>query len=72
MTREEIEAYLKRQELEQLRKKALAELEKQSKSSGVVLACIADILALISEERKEQQVLDYYYNIQDYENEYEL
>jgi plasmid maintenance system antidote protein VapI len=70
MTREEIETYLKRRKLEQLRKKALNEWEKQSSGSGVILACIADTLALILEDHKEQQALDY--NTWDYENEYEL
>lgn len=70
LTRVEIEAYLKRKKFEQLQKKARAEWEKQSRSGGVVLACIADTLAMILEYRKEQQAFDY--SIHDYENEYEL
>ena len=67
LTREEIEAYLKRKKFEQLQKKAWAEWEKQSKNSGIILARITDMLALILQHRKEQQTFDY--TIQDYENE---
>jgi hypothetical protein len=70
MTREEIEAYLKRKKLEQLQKKALAERDKQSQGGGLILACIADTLELIIDHYKEHE--QEYELIPERENEHEI
>ena len=74
MTREEIEAYLKREKLEQLRKKALVEREKDSQGSGLILATIADTLELINDYRNENQIDFNFVSELDLklENEYEM
>ena len=69
MTRDEIEAYLKRKKLEQIRKKALAERDKQSGGGGLILATITETLQMIIEERNKRKK---YYELvleREYENE---
>lgn len=67
MTRDEIEAYLKRKKLEQLQKKALLEHEKQSLGSGVILETITETLEMIIALRNEQRAEQQYAGIQLYD-----
>jgi hypothetical protein len=72
LTREEIESYLKQKKLEQLQQKALAERDNQSRSNGLLLACVADTLDLIIAHYDEQQAENYVPAYYEHENEYEL